>query len=143
MTRSFSVVHAPSRRVLWLEAAGFGLIALAIWLDELLDLPHLMFHAPISPFRPEEAGAESALVIAVGAAVVWWSHRQLAKAAYLESLIMVCAWCHRVKLDTVWVSLELFLREHRAETTHGICPVCALELMTQVDDAPAPTTPPA
>ena len=145
MTQRAATPSVPphSRRVLWLEGAGFAIIAIAIWLDELLDLPYVAFGGPPSPFRPAEAAAESGLVLLLGAIVVWWSYRQLNRVAYLENLIMVCAWCHRVKLDTIWVSLELFLKEHRAETTHGICPVCSLEMMKDIDEMMGPPSPPA
>lgn len=116
-----------------LEAVGFFVIAGAVWLDELLDLPHIAFGSPASPFRPEEAAAESGLVVVLGAAIIYWSYRTLNRMAYLESLIVVCGWCHRVKLDAQWVSLELFLREHRAETSHGICPACTTEMLAAED----------
>jgi len=58
------------RRVLILETLAFLLVALIIWLDELLDLPHLLFHAPATPLRLAECGLESALTLLLGIGVV-------------------------------------------------------------------------
>jgi hypothetical protein len=132
-----------SRHVVALEAAGFITIAAAIWLDELWDLPHLLLGSPSSPFRPGEAVAESVLVLLLGAGIVLWSRRVLARVAYLESFVVVCAWCHRVKLDEQWVGLEQFLREHRATTSHGICPICARDMLAEADAEASGLTPPA
>ena len=56
---------AVFRYTLALEAAGFLLIIAIIWLDEILDLPRLLFDTPATPFRPGEGLLESALALAV------------------------------------------------------------------------------
>jgi hypothetical protein len=105
-----------------LEAGAFLLIASTIWLNEYLDLPHHFMGAPASPFRPREAIVESGLVLLLGAAVIAFT---AALVRQLDSLIVMCAWCHRVRSDRDWASIEEFLQAHRAETTHGVCPECA------------------
>ena len=40
-----------SRRMLALEAFGFLLILVIIWMDELFDLPHVLFGAARTPVR--------------------------------------------------------------------------------------------
>jgi hypothetical protein len=117
------------RGILALIAAGFLAIAAMIWLDELLDLPHRLFGAPEAPFSPDEAVFESGLVLALGIAVIVLSIHLSRRLAYLESLIVLCAWCHRVHLGSSWVTIEEFLRVHQAESSHGICPECAARVM--------------
>jgi hypothetical protein len=118
-------IRRPGRRLpitaIALEALGFLIIALAIWLDELMDLPRYLFGAPASPFRPHEAVLESGLVILLAAGIITFTVRLV---GHVDRLIVLCAWCHRVRLDTAWVSIEEFLRVHRADTSHGICPDC-------------------
>ena len=114
--------------VVALEATGFLAIMALIWIDELWDLPHYLFGASRTPFRPTEAIAESGLVLLMGAAIIVSSIRILRRVAYLESMIVLCAWCRRVRMDESWVSIEAFLHEHRRTTSHGICPDCKLRL---------------
>jgi hypothetical protein len=112
--------------MLALEAIGFLLIVAIIWMDELFDLPHLMFGAARTPVRWGEGFIESLLSIAVGAAVVAITYRAFRRIEYLESLIVMCAWCRRVRSGNEWLSVEYFLeRQHQSRTSHGICESCA------------------
>ena len=111
--------------MLALEAVGFLLIVAIIWMDELLDLPHLMFGAAHTPVRLGEGVMESLLTIAVGAAIVAISYRASRRIEYLESLIVMCAWCRRVRSGKEWLSVEHFLeQQHQLHTSHGICEGC-------------------
>jgi hypothetical protein len=117
------------RYTLMLEAAGFALIIAIIWLDELLDLPRLLFGAAPTPVRVGEGLLESVLTVLVGAIVVGITSRAFRRIHYLESLIVLCAWCRRVRANDEWLSVEEFLeRQHNAHTTHGICSACAAGL---------------
>jgi hypothetical protein len=109
-----------------LEAAGFLLIVLIIWMDELLDLPHILLGAAPTPVRWGEGAIESLLTLAVGVAVVTITVRAFRRIEYLESLIVMCAWCRRVRSGREWVTVESFLeRQHQSRTSHGICETCA------------------
>lgn len=117
------------RRTLLLEGAGFLLIAAIIWMDELLDLPHLLFGATPTPLRLGEAWLESSLTFAVGIAVVSISYRAFRRIEYLESLVVLCAWCRRVRAKDEWLSVEAFLeQQHNAHMSHGICESCAASI---------------
>ena len=112
--------------MLALEAVGFLLIVAIIWMDELLDLPHLMLGAAPTPVRWGEGLLESVLTVAVGVAVIAISYRAFRRIEYLESLIVMCAWCRRVRSGKDWLTVEAFLeRQHRSLTSHGICEGCA------------------
>jgi hypothetical protein len=114
------------RRILLLEATAFLAIVVIIWLDEVLDLPHLLFRAPPTPLRVGEGLLESTLTLAVGIGVVLVTWRAFRRIEYLESLIVMCAWCRRVREGGDWVTVELFQeRQHHAQTSHGICEACA------------------
>jgi hypothetical protein len=54
--------------------------------------------------------------------------RLLRRVRYLESLVVLCAWCHRVRDADRWVNLEIFFAARQASTTHGICPECEVRL---------------
>lgn len=114
------------RRTLLLEGAGFLLIVAIIWMDEILDLPHLLLGATATPLRLGEAWLESALTAAVGTVIVTITYRAFRRIEYLESLVVMCAWCRRVRAQEEWLTVEAFLeRQHNARTTHGICEGCA------------------
>ena len=114
------------RRILVLESVAFLVIVAIIWLDEWLDLPHILFRAPPTPFRVQEALLESILTMIVGTGVVSVTWRAFRRIEYLESLIVMCAWCRRVREGGEWLTVEAFLeRQHHAQTTHGICETCA------------------
>ena len=69
-----------------------------------------------------EGALESFLTIAVGTAVVLITYRAFRRIEYLESLIVLCAWCRRVRSADEWLSVEAFLqRQHQSRTSHGIC----------------------
>jgi hypothetical protein len=111
--------------VLGLELAGFGLVILLLWLDEWLDLPHRYFHAAITPLRPEEFVLEASAVAVLGILVVIATWRVFRRLAYLESLLVICSWCRRVRLDQRWMSLEDYLHERgEGRASHGMCPAC-------------------
>ena len=118
------------RYALALETAGFLLIIVIIWLDELLDLPRLLFGAAATPVRLGEGAMESVLTLLVGIAVVSITYRAFRRIEYLESLVVMCAWCRRVRSGDDWLPVEEFLRQqHHAHTTHGICSSCAAGLV--------------
>jgi hypothetical protein len=122
---------AVFRRTLLLEGAGFLLIVVIIWMDEILDLPHLLFGAVPTALRLGEAWLESGLTVAVGTVVVSITYRAFRRIEYLESLVVMCAWCRRVRADEEWLTVEAFLeRQHNAHTTHGICEGCAAGIAT-------------
>lgn len=114
------------RRTLLLEGASFLLIVAIIWMDEIFDLPHLLFGAAPTPLRLGEGGLESTLTVAVGIVIVSITYRAFRRIEYLESLVVMCAWCRRVRAQEEWLTVEAFLeRQHNARTTHGICEGCA------------------
>lgn len=115
------------RNVVALEAVGFLTVATISWLNELWDIPRYLFGAPATPFRPHEALLESGLVLVLGAAIMLATIRVFRHVAVLESMIVLCAWCRRARLDEAWVSVEAFLRGHHADTSHGMCPDCATQ----------------
>src|SRR5829696_5230622 len=112
--------------MLTLEAAGFLAIVAIIWLDEIFDLPRLLFGAAPTPLRPIEGLLESFLTLAVAAVIVAITYRAFRRIEYLESLIVMCAWCRRVRSGDEWLTVEHFLeRQHQSRTSHGICQGCA------------------
>lgn len=55
----------------------------------------------------------------------------------LAPLVPICAWCRKIRDDSAyWSSVEDYLRVNvGVETTHGICPNCADDLVAEIPDA--------
>src|SRR5882762_2013815 len=92
-----------------LEALAFVLVALLIWVNEYLDLPHLLFGSPATPWRPIEVAIESGFVLLLGAAVTAVSWLTFRRLAYLESLLILCATCQWVGDEGRWMGFESLL----------------------------------
>jgi hypothetical protein len=119
------------RRLLWIEAAAFALVIVVLWLDELLDLPHILFGAVPTPLRLSECVFESSLALLLAIGTLTVTARAFRRITYLESLVVMCAWCGRVRDGDEWLTMEQFLEhQHAARTTHGICERCASSVVT-------------
>ena len=130
--------HIP-RRIAFLELLGFSLVICVIWADELLDLPYHLFGAPATPLRTAEAVFESSVVGLLGLGVILMTLRMARQVVYLESLVVLCAWCRRVREEGRWIRLEEYLEARRATTSHGLCPDCADRLDQDPGQLIAPT----
>jgi hypothetical protein len=119
-----------------LEALAFVFVALLIWVNEYLDLPHRLLGAPATPWRPVQIAIESGLVLLLGAAVTAVSWLTFHRLAYLESLLILCAGCQRVGDEGRWLPFEDFVHSRDSmETTHGMCPECQTTLGPQFAQA--------
>jgi PAS domain S-box-containing protein len=59
--------YTMAARRIWLPVAGmFVLLSILVWLDEMVDLPHLLLGAPRTPFNWREAGSEIILIAVAG-----------------------------------------------------------------------------
>jgi len=115
-----------------LEALAFLFVALLIWVNEYLDLPHRLLGAPPTTWRPLQVAIESGFVLLLGAAVTVVSWLTFHRLAYLESLLILCAGCQRVGDEGRWLPFEDFVHSRdRVETTHGMCPDCQTTLGPQ------------
>lgn len=123
-----------SRWILFIHATAFVAMACLIWLNEMLDLPHVLLGAPpaASGLRYQEAAVESGIALLIGVAVLVVEVRLARRVQYLESLLVLCAWCGRVRIESgEWVSVEHFLEDYRVDTTHGMCPECAAKMIAE------------
>ena len=122
--------HFVSKRVVTYELLAFLLIILIIWLDEILDIPHLLFGAPLTHINWRESLFESAAICLLGALIVTSTMKLFRQMKYLEGILPVCASCKNIRDDQGnWKQIEVFVRDRAAvEFSHGICPECAKKL---------------
>jgi hypothetical protein len=119
-----------SKRIVAYEVAALAGIILFIWLDEVLDLPHVLFGAPATPLNWEESLFEGVCVGLFGALLIGTTRKLLKRLNYLEGILPVCASCKKIRDETGnWQVIESYIRDRSAaEFSHGICPECAAKL---------------
>jgi hypothetical protein len=127
--------EAVSRRILVYEVVAFLVIILFIWLDEVLDLPHLVFGAAVTPVNWYESLMESVVVAVVGVVIVFYTHRIFERMKYLEGILPVCASCKKIRdKENAWHPIESYIRDRTdADFSHSICPECATRLYPELD----------
>ena len=122
-----------------IESIGFLFVIIFLWLNEALDIPHHILDTPVSPFRYQEPALGSVFVIAAWLLVLLVTRRFMRRIHELESYIVMCAWCRKVRIDGRWVSVEEFLnRKVRLQTSHSMCEVCREKVMQEIDSLPPP-----
>lgn len=114
-----------TKKILVYELIGFLTITLVLWIDEVLDLPHNLFGAAATPVNWVESIFESALVLALGAFIIFLSWRFLKQIKYLEGFLPVCSFCKRIRRGEDWAPIEQYIKDHsEAEFSHSLCPEC-------------------
>jgi hypothetical protein len=116
------------RLIVLLQSLGFALVLATLWADELLDLPHVLFRATPTPGRLSEAVFESVVVALLGVLTTAITARLTRRIVTLESFVVLCGWCRRIRNEGEWMTLESFFAAHRANTSHGLCSECAAKL---------------
>ena len=122
-------------QVLVLELFGGFLILLSLWLDEILNIRSPFFKLLNLTHQIDELIIETVfsligIVIMLAATLVVF-----VRLRKLESFIVMCAWCRKIKLDDGWISFEDYLvQKQNTETSHGICPTCAAEQIRKYEE---------
>ena len=113
-------------RIIAIEAAAFLLTVCVIAADEFLDAPHYLFGTAEMLPRVSEFFFESGVVACLGVGVVLTTVAMLRRIERLESFVVMCAWCRKVRVGNDWVTIEQYLAEHHEQaTSHGICETCS------------------
>jgi hypothetical protein len=120
-----SLTPKTARSILRLQASGFLVLITAIWLVEILHLPHLLYGI-VAEFSLSRVLIRMGVVL-----VIWlWVHRTtrrlLRRLHELEEFLLVCSWCRKLGHKGGWVTMEEYFGSELATgTSHGICPDCA------------------
>lgn len=113
-------------RAILYQFIGYGILLFLIVGDEVLDFPHNLFGFPATPINWQEALIESVYIIALAAFSMYLTTRFLKQKKFLEGFMPVCSYCHKIRDDKSWKSLETYISDHsEALFSHGLCPECA------------------
>lgn len=113
-------------RLLVAEAIAFALIIGAIWFDEIIDLPHIIFNLETTPPNWADAILECIFISFIGAIIMFltWKFGAGAKDEKSQA-VTVCAVCRKVNKNGHWMTLDEFIEGGAsASFNHGICPDC-------------------
>jgi len=124
------------RRLCLYEAIAFAIAVFILWLNEILDIPHFLFGAPLTPVNWTESIFESIIIASIGIIVIWITKRLIGRLKKLEGMLPICAKCKRIRNENnEWKPIEEYIRDHSdAEFTHGLCPECMQELYPDLMD---------
>lgn len=119
-----TILHGLFGNVALWQAIGFFMLVCVVWVNEVLDLPNLIYQQPTSSVDWFGAGIVSVGIALIGFITV--AHTYVLQNRILEGIIIVCSYCNRVKIgETNWEQLERFLATKTlARFSHGICPEC-------------------
>jgi hypothetical protein len=123
------------------EAGLFILVTIVLWLDEFVDLPHLLLGSPETPSRPEEYIIETISILVVAIVSITITMILLRRSRRIERFLRVCAWCRKVWVDDKWVNFEEYaLKRHSLQSSHGICEECVDRLEKKTEQKKAGQT---
>jgi hypothetical protein len=123
-------------KIVMYQNLGFLAIIVLCYLDELLQLPSLIFADHPFDFVYRRSMLEMLLFLAVWLLVSGSTRRLLKRVQHLEAFMRVCAWCRRIDCKGEWMRLEDFMEQgFDTPTTHGICPECLQRQKEAIDRA--------
>ena len=115
-----------TKRAILYQLIGYGILLFLIVGDEVFDFPHNVFGFPATPINWQEALIEGLYIIALCAFSIYLTLRFLKQIRFLEGFLPVCSYCHKIRDDKEWKSLEAYVGDHsEALFSHGFCPECA------------------
>jgi hypothetical protein len=119
------VKNSQLARIVVYQNVGFLAVIVLCFLDELLQLPSLIFSGHPFVVLYRRPTLEMLLFLAVWLLVSNSTRRLLKQVRQLEDFLRVCSWCRRIDYKGEWMPLEEFMEQgFDTPTTHGICPEC-------------------
>ena len=137
LRRMYAILHAGLidldfktliKRITQLVMIAFAGIIAFTWVNEIYDLPYLLYGASPTPVNLFEAWMETGWALFVMLLVLSSTQALLKQIRYMEGFLPVCSFCKKIRVAQDWVPIEHYLHEHsRVQMTHSLCPVCAKE----------------
>ena len=128
-------LQSVSKLMIACEFITTASIIAIIWLNEIIDIPHLLLGAEPTPLNWRESVFESIIIAFLGTVIFVFTNKIFLRMKFLEGVLPVCASCKRIRDDKGhWHQIESYIRDRsEAEFTHGVCPECAKKLYSNVN----------
>ena len=115
-TQGKRVERGISERRIWLPVAGmFVLLCILVWLDEIVDLPHLLLGAPHTPMNWREAIVETVLIAGVGLIAVLRLIRDITERKRAEEALEAAHAFRQTIIDGVTESIMVIGTDYRVK----------------------------
>lgn len=115
-----------------IEAAGFLLAIVSIWVNEFFDLPHYLFGFEPIQVNLSDMIFETFFVMCFGAIAIFLTWRLERRVTQLEKILPICSFCKKIRApesdperQESWFVLEQYIGEKTgSQFSHGVCPEC-------------------
>lgn len=111
---------------IWLPTAGmFVVLCILVWLDEILDLPHLLLGTPPTPVNWQESTIETVIIVAVGLFVISRLIHDVAEHQRAQEVLKETEESYRSTLDNMLEGCQIigydwrYLYVNDAAARHG------------------------
>ena len=129
-------IHLPKEPFAYIgfwQFLTFIMLILVVWVNEVQDMPALLFSA-----EPQDANIFRGCLLTAGvlvAAIVTIGNTYLQQKRVLNSMISVCSTCNKVRVNQhQWKQMEEYISDNSLLTfTHGLCPDCTEKAMQAVN----------
>jgi hypothetical protein len=117
---------------LW-QMLVFAMLALMVWVNELLDVPARLFDLPARP--PDLIRGCVATAGVIVAAIVLVGNTYLQQRRIVSGLLTICSYCKKIRLESrTWQRIEEYIgRRSTINFTHGVCPDCLERVTTEAE----------
>jgi hypothetical protein len=113
------------KKIIISEIIGFAFVILLLWVDEIFDIPHLLFKGKATPVNWVECIWETAVVLALSLPIILLSRGFLKRIKYLEGFLAVCSFCKKIRINNEWIPIEEYMKKHSEVVfSHSFCPEC-------------------
>lgn len=114
------------KRIVLIELMGFVFVILVLWMDEIVDLPSVIFGAPATPINITECITETVVISILCIIVLLATRRLLRQIKVLQGILPVCSFCKKIRSHDGWIEIDDYVRDHsEAQFSHSVCPQCA------------------
>ncbi len=130
----------PFEYIAFWQFLGFVFLLCLVWVNELLDLAHLIYGTHSDGIDWIGTCILTACVILSGFVVI--SHTFVQEKRLLQGMFTICSYCKKVQINQEqWQRFDSFIADTTlAEFSHGICPECYADIIVQ-KGAIQPTVP--
>jgi len=124
-----------TKKIVFYDSLGFGIVILFLWMNEILDIPHLFFGAKHTPINLTESIFETIIVFILLLVVLIFTSFLIRRIKYLEGFLQVCSSCKKIKVNDEWIPIEDYIRGGaEAKFSHGLCPECAAKYIKELSE---------
>jgi hypothetical protein len=116
---------------------AFTLLILMVWLNELVDLGHLLLLLPKRDFSWMRGCLGTGGVLLAASVAIGNTYMQ--QQQVVRGLLTICSYCHKVRVDSeLWQRVETYISKRSSIMfSHGICPSCFVVEKERVVNAAA------